>query len=61
MQIADKRVSSNSAVTVINALALKPVLMEVVIRPFENTRTSIRNAKYWAELTECLETKETKR
>ena len=43
------------AVTVINALALKPVLMEVVIRPFENTRTSIRNAKYWAELTECLE------
>ena len=43
------------AVAAINALALKPVLMEVVIRPFEKTRTSIRNAKYWAELTECLE------
>ena len=43
------------AVTAINSLVLKPVLMEVIIRPFEKIRTSIRNAKYWAELTECLE------
>ncbi len=38
----------------LNQMALKPVLTEVVIRPYEKTRTEGQNSRYWCSLTEYL-------
>lgn len=42
------------ATAVISTLPLKPVLMEVVIRPFEKTRSLGQNSRYWVSLSEYL-------
>lgn len=42
------------AVAAINALELKPVLMEVVVRMFEKNRSLGQNSRYWVSLTEYL-------
>ena len=42
------------AVEAISSLTLKPVLMEVIVRPFEKTRTLGQNSRYWVDLTNYL-------
>lgn len=42
------------AVAAIDTLTLQPVLMEVIIRPFEKIRSLGQNARFWASLTEYL-------
>ncbi len=44
----------DNALQELAALPLNPVLMEVIIRPYEKTRSLGQNSRYWASVTEYM-------